>query len=432
MTHNDLNMLKQKFSVWVAFGFATYLIYVNPGFAASPIASLVSQQKAAVISFDVTPSNARIFLPGLQRELARVDALPKGRYLVEISAPSYEKERFWVEVDDYEPQQLAVSLTLKSEQLSLVVWPPGSSMRWLASNGSHGEGSAEDALYLALGDYQLTFYKAGYISEQHSIKIEEGRRHQLQVSLAPMPKAHGEVFKDALLVGGNGPAMVALRGGSYLMGDSVGDGDWREGPVQGVIVDAFAIGATEVSRADYQRYLTSTGLPSHALSEHEEHLPVTHVSYYDAAAYADWLSAQTGESYALPTEAEWEFAARAGSKDNYSFGPDIECDQARYDGLNRCGVAEAAPIGSYPANAFGLHDMHGNVWEWTRDCAVEDYSEKGAESTDQTCHRAMLRGGSFNLNAHKLRVSYRSWRYRDYRHSDTGFRLVRRITMVEE
>jgi formylglycine-generating enzyme required for sulfatase activity len=209
--------------------------------------------------------------------------------------------------------------------------------------------------------------------------------------------------------------------------------------VHEVHIEAFAIGATEVTRGDYQRFLASTGMPTQALSDQEERLPVTHVSYFDATAYAAWLSAQTGEDYTIPTEAEWEYAARANSPDNYSFGHEINCELARYDGLNRCGLAEAAPVASYPANAFGLYDMHGNVWEWTKDCALEDYSSfagsiqtEGAKATDQTCHRAMLRGGSFNLNAHKLRVSYRSWRYKDYRHNDTGFRLVRRVTMNEE
>ncbi|MEY3017680.1 MAG: hypothetical protein RL336_815 [Pseudomonadota bacterium] len=438
-------MFKKMFSTWVLCSFAVCFGGTPQAFAASPINALVSHQKTAVISFEVNPSNARIFLPGLQRELNSVDALPKGRYLVEISASGYESERFWVEVDSVDPQKLSVALTPKSEPLSLMVWPPGSSLQWLDSNGNQGEVSADVPVKLALGDYLLTLAKPGYISQQHPITIEENGRYSLQVTLAPTPKLHGEVFEDVLLAGGNGPAMVALRGGSFLMGDRVGEGDWREGPVHEVHIEAFAIGATEVTRGDYQKFLAATGMPTQALSDQEERLPVTHVSYFDATAYAAWLSAQTGEDYTLPTEAEWEYAARANSPDNYSFGHEINCELARYDGLNRCGLAEAAPVGSYPANAFGLYDMHGNVWEWTKNCAVEDYSSfagaehtegskhaEVAEVTDQTCHRAMLRGGSFNLNAHKLRVSYRSWRYKDYRHNDTGFRLVRRVAMNEE
>lgn len=416
---------------------AACLIYVSQGYAASPIVALASQKPKAEISFDVTPSSARILLPGLQRELKRSDALPKGRFLIEISAAGFESERFWIDIEDVDPQHFSVSLTPKSESISLAVWPPGSSMRWMASNGSQGEVAVEELFHLALGDYQLVFSKAGYISQQHTVKIVEGGQHHLKVSLAPIPKVHGEIFSDVLRDGGNGPRLVALRGGSYLMGDSVGDGDWREGPVHEVRVDDFAITTTEITRGDYQRYLSLTGLPTQALSEQEERLPATHINYYDASAYAEWLSAQTGEQYSLPTEAEWEYAARAGSLANYSFGNNIQCDQARYDGLNRCGSAEPAPVASYPPNAFGIHDMHGNVWEWTKDCATEDYSDW--ESTrdtkteeERTCHRAMLRGGSFNLNAHKLRVSYRSWRYKDYRHNDTGFRLVRRIVKVKE
>ena len=389
-----------------------------------------TKPSSATITFDISPDNATIFMPGLQKPLAEESQLGLGRYLVEFSAPGFESERLWLDIDSFQPQYIQLSLTPQSEPLTLSIWPPGSQMTWQADNQTQGVIPATGAPKLALGHYQLTFSKPGYFDKKISLNVEEGGDYAIDLSLAPKPKKVGQVFNDLILEGQPGPSMVVIPAGEFQQGDLVGDGDWREQPIRRVNLTSFAISQTEITVNQYQQYASATQRPMPAQQSQRPDLPIAGVSYEDAEKYAQWLSVQTGETYRLPTESEWEFAARAGSQDNYSFGDNIHCDLARYDGLNLCGVAEAAPVASYKPNAFGIHDMHGNLWEWTMDCASEDYSNAptdGSAFITESCHRAMLRGGSYILNAHKLRVSYRSWRYRDYRHSDTGIRLVREL-----
>lgn len=391
-------------------------------------AASLSTQKAQIV-FDVTPSSASISLPGLQQSLNKTDYLAKGRYLVEVSAPGFENERLWINVDNHQQQTIQLTLTPKSEPLTLDVWPPGTMMTW-RNERTQGEISAKGSPMLALGRYELIFTKPGYVAEQLELEIEEGAPQALSIRLAALERKAGEVFNDVLLDGTNGPKLVVVPGGEFIQGDVQGNGDWQELPLRQVSIQSFAIGLTEVTREDYQRFALATKRQMPWEGEGESTLPVTNVSYHDALAYAMWLSEQTGEVYRLPSESEWEYAARAGQATDYSVGNEIDCEYARFGGLVRCGKAEPAPVASYAANGFGLYDVHGNVWEWTADCASEDYSNAprdGRAYASEPCHRAMLRGGSYMLNAHKIRVSYRSWRYRDYQHSDTGFRIAREI-----
>lgn len=392
--------------------------------------SSAASPTAAEIIFDITPADASIYMPGLQQPLDKVSRLGKGRFLVEFSAPGYENERLWLDIDSFQQQRIQLALTPKSEPVKLDVWPPGSDMTWHSEGGQSGVVAAQGEPRLALGHYRLIFSKPGYADHVEDIVVREDGEYVLNFRLQPLPKPAGEVFSDRLANRIQGPAMVVLPAGSYVQGDTEGDGDWRELPTRRVTLKSFAIGQTEVTRGQYHEFASATGLPMPAGQEGDDNLPVSGVSYDDAVAYAKWLSAQSGEIYRLPSESEWEYAARAGSQADYSMGNEINCSMARYDGLLSCGVAEAAPVASYAANAFGLYDMHGNVWEWTADCASEDYSEAPADGSayqSEPCHRTMVRGGSFILNAHKVRVSYRNWRYREYRHSDTGFRLVREL-----
>ncbi|MCY4026289.1 MAG: formylglycine-generating enzyme family protein [Acidobacteria bacterium] len=157
------------------------------------------------------------------------------------------------------------------------------------------------------------------------------------------------------------------------------------------------------------------------------------VSWEDARAYAEWLSAETGERYRLPSEAEWEYAARAGTTTAYSWGADIGQNRANCDGCgSRWDNEQTAPAGSFAANAWGLHDMHGNVWEWVEDCWHDSYAQAPADGSAWTrggdCGRRVLRGGSWYLNPWGLRSALRSWFGVRGRYRDVGFRLARTLT----
>ena len=169
--------------------------------------------------------------------------------------------------------------------------------------------------------------------------------------------------------------------------------------------------------AEYPQFYAGVGI--HPM---EAHQPI------DAAAYAEWLSEETGRVYRLPSEAEWEYAARAGAATNFSWGDAVDADQANCNG---CGSQwdndRPAPVGSFAANPWGLHDMHGNVWEWALDCHSEDYRGAAADGeayTDGDCARRILRGGSWSSSPAVIRAAAREWDNASVRTTTTGFRLA--------
>jgi len=237
------------------------------------------------------------------------------------------------------------------------------------------------------------------------------------------------------------PRMVVIPAGSFQMG-CVSDKNCRdrEKPVHQVtIANSFALSQTEVTFADYDRFAKAT---KRKLPDDEGwgrgNRPVINVTWNDAKAYAKWLSGQTGEKYRLPTEAEWEYAARAGTKTPFSTGDCIGTDQANYNGnssLDGCkksglGRGKTLAVGSFQANAFGLQDMHGNVWEWTEDCWHDDYRGSipldGLAWLEKKCEKWVIRGGSWLGSAEYVRSAHRNRRNVTKKGSYAiGFRLVR-------
>ncbi len=158
----------------------------------------------------------------------------------------------------------------------------------------------------------------------------------------------------------------------------------------------------------------------------------------DAKAYVRWLSGKTRQEYRLLSEAEWEYVARAGTSTPFSTGSTISPDQANYNGnyaygSGRKGVyrERTVPVGSFSSNAFGLHDVHGNVWEWTEDCWHDGYhgapGNGGAWTTGGECDKRVLRGGAWNSSPTVLRSAYRGRDSSDNRDSYDGFRVARTL-----
>jgi formylglycine-generating enzyme required for sulfatase activity len=254
-----------------------------------------------------------------------------------------------------------------------------------------------------------------------------------------------EVFRDRLEDGGEGPPMVVIPAGRFMMG-SPGQEPGRfdeEGPQHQVALQSFAIGQTEVTFADYERFAEATGQP---LPEDQGWgrgmRPVINVSWDHANAYADWLSAQTGANYRLPSEAEWEYAARAGTETPFWTGDCIHTDQANYDGNydhDGCGAKtgvfrrQTVPAGTLPANAFGLHEIAGNVWEWVEDCWHDRYDgaptdgSAWLEANQGECARRVVRGGGWFNDPWLLRSALRNRYFRDERSAVLGFRLARTL-----
>ncbi len=229
------------------------------------------------------------------------------------------------------------------------------------------------------------------------------------------------------------PQMVEVPAGTFRMGSPKSEPGRNSNERQHTVTIArpFRIGRTEVTFAEYDIFVATTGRPRPLdRGWGRGKRPVIYVSWWDAFAYADWLSQVTGKRYRLPTEAEWEYAARAGTQTAYWWGDEVDRDDKVWANCYGCGSEsggeQTVPVGSYEANAFGLYDMAGNVWEWT--CSEYFYEYNGAEQhcidRDRTDSRRVFRGGSwFNLQPW-ARSAPRDYWSPDYRSSSLGFRLV--------
>lgn len=245
----------------------------------------------------------------------------------------------------------------------------------------------------------------------------------------------GQSFRDCP----DCPEMTTVPAGAFIMGSP--ENEWGhssdEGPQRKVIISRpFAIGRFEVTQIEWRAVKGDN--PSYFNGA--DHNPVEYVSWRDAQDFVKKLSAKTGHSYRLPTEAEWEYAARAGTTTPFYFGENISSDQANYDGSHMYGSSfggnrvkgifrrRTTPVGSFPPNNFGLHDMHGNVSEWVNDCYVDNYwnlpTDGGGARGKDSCIR-VSRGGAWNSSPDMVRSAQRSGAYPDGNNSGLGFRVVR-------
>jgi formylglycine-generating enzyme len=263
--------------------------------------------------------------------------------------------------------------------------------------------------------------------------------------------------------------MLVIYSGRLAMGSpnsEKGRGD-DEGPVHSVEISAFAMGKTEITRGQFAEFVKKSGyitgdkcwtLENGTYEERkgnwlepgypqDDKQPVACINWNDAKAYAKWLSRKTGKKYRLPTEAEWEYAARGNTSTARYWGdnPNEACAyanaadktaQAQIKGatswsVHNCtdGFAYTAPVGSFKPNAFGLNDMLGNVWEWTEDSNHDSY--KGAPADGRAWQgggaKHMLRGGSWNNSPSDVRAAIRYGNKPEIRFSSFGFRLARSL-----
>jgi len=220
------------------------------------------------------------------------------------------------------------------------------------------------------------------------------------------PKA-GQSFRDKLKDGSLGPEMVQIPGGTFQMGSSDGYDD--EKPVHTVTVKSFAMGKYEVTLEEYDKFCEATKREKPSDLGRGKR-PVINVNWDDAKAYIKWLSEQTGKDYRLPTEAQWEYACRAGSVGKYSFGDDVN-QLGNYGWYHGNSGGKTHPVGEKQANKFGLYDMHGNVWEWLEDVWHENYTGApvdGSAWVSGGSNIHLLHGGSWAGNDDDLRCADRN------------------------
>jgi formylglycine-generating enzyme required for sulfatase activity len=228
--------------------------------------------------------------------------------------------------------------------------------------------------------------------------------------------------------------LVLIPGGVFTMGDRTGAGGRAELPLHRVGVAPFKIGRAPVTRREFMLCAEAGGCrtaPTQNNASDDPRAPMTNVNWYDAQDYVTWLRVRTGENYRLPSEAEWEYAARAGAATNYPWGNAVGHNLAN---CATCGSAwdgrGPAPVGTFAPNAFGLLDVVGNVWQWTADCWYSDFSSAPSTSAardDVACQNRVLRGGSWDNDAWMARVSYRSGAPAGLRQDINGFRIAKSV-----
>jgi formylglycine-generating enzyme required for sulfatase activity len=238
------------------------------------------------------------------------------------------------------------------------------------------------------------------------------------------------MLRDTLKDGSPGPEMIVIPPGTFWMGspddESGRDQDEKRHEVR--LTQPFAIGKYEVTFADYDAFAREKGLE---LPPDEDwgrgRRPVINVSWDDAVAYAQWLSEQTGKRYRLPSEAQWEYMARAGSTTSYSFGD----DSSQLEQFAVCGgtMKSTAPVGQKRPNAWGIYDIHGNVWEWVRDWYGGDYGNGPMSDPlgPRTGTLRVIRGGSWSNDAGDCRSALRRYWGPGRRYNILGFRVLREV-----
>ena len=363
------------------------------------------------------PASARVRLVDGPLPYSSGVRLPVGDYGIEVSADGYRtktrRHRLHKGVN-----LVDVTLDRLLGVLDLQVTPSDSQVA--VRTGSGRFQPFEPGVPLPTGPVELRIRKSGYRTELLQFRLSEAGR-TVRVVLERYQVSGGERLQDALASGGMAPRLVVVPAGQANIGAAEGDG-MRALPAQAVLIDEpFAIAVSEVSLGDYRRYAEAMNLslPTAKGMDSDRH-PVVKVSWREAVGYADWLSRETGKLYRLPDEREWAYVARRWAS------PAAPCQRGniadrslgqvfRQWQVTDCddGFVRSAPVGSFQANALGVHDLFGNVAEWVNDCGPSG------------CGSHIARGSAWDSAGDELEPSFRE----SYdRPSDTrGFRVVREL-----
>ena len=329
--------------------------------------------------------------------------LPPGSYKIRVSAPGFDTLEDTV-IHGTTDTRYNIELSRQPQPLTILAVPMDASVVVLGISEDY-----HDGVLLPPRAYRVLVSAPGY--ESAELTIQHGTQPS-QVSV----ELRRSTFMDRIGSVARGPEMVTIPAGVFRMGCVSGQRcSDQEEPVHEVrIARPFAISKYEVTFADWQTCLDGGGCNGYSPEDSgwgRADRPVINVSWNDAQAYLSWLSQETGEQYRLPSEAEWEYAARAGAATAYTWGNRIGRNLANCQGCrSQWDNDQTAPVGSFPENAFGLHDMHGNVWEWVQDCwngSYEGAPTDGRAWLSGICLFRVLRGGAWNTQTKSVRSAHR-------------------------
>jgi formylglycine-generating enzyme required for sulfatase activity len=241
-------------------------------------------------------------------------------------------------------------------------------------------------------------------------------------------KTAGSEFKECAVAC---PLMVVIPAGKFTMGSSEDEMGRTagEGPQHEVaIAEPLAVSKYEVTFDQWDACVAAAACPRAKDAWGRGSMPAINLSWDDAKLYVAWLSRHTGKEYRLLTEAEWEYAARAGSNTRYSWGDEPGIGNANCNGCDGAWTLQAAPVGSFRPNAFGLYDMEGNVWEWVEDIWHDSYEGAPADGSawlQGDASYRVVRGGSWHNETELVRAAIRFERERKVEFDTLGFRVAR-------
>ncbi|WP_235425665.1 bifunctional serine/threonine-protein kinase/formylglycine-generating enzyme family protein [Cellvibrio mixtus] len=291
----------------------------------------------------------------------------------------------------------------------------------------------EANMQLPAGRYHIEVSLQGYETQKRWVEIIDQNlqpEFSLNVAIQPGEEISSEVIAS---IKTDGPEMISIPTGNFLMGNK---DDVIAMPVHKVVISKrFAISKYEITFNDYDMFAQATKRPLPNDNRWGRgNRPVINVSFEDARAYVQWLSQTTGKKYRLPTESEWEYVARAETNTLFWWSNDLRDAAGRANCRRGCNSkfsglfgAKTAPVGTYPANGFGVYDTAGNVAEWVEDCFADNYNlhpKNGQAMVIKNCEAHVVRGGSAKDNAERLASHIRDYHRNEIFDNHLGFRVV--------
>ena len=334
---------------------------------------------------------------------------------------------------------------IKKYALNVITTPKNAKVRLAKLDYSAG-------MLLPEGRYQLEVSASGYTSYKNDFLLSASTASPV----INLQKSGSRKIVDTLRSGAKAPVMMHISAGNFLMGCLKCEAN--ASPQHRVhIKKSYALSEREVSYAEYKLFADATGRKLSAesssaiastgdaeydawLKQREAEMagfngtakaeknvkePITDISWEEAVAYTEWLSKETGQRYRLPSESEWEYAAVSGAAKDYPWGASFKPGLASCKDCSHSSLTAAA---SYKANAFGLYDMAGNVWEWTMDCKTPSYAKAkkdGSANLNGQCTQRMKRGGAWDSPAQHLKTTLRLAADKTKKFANTGIRLAR-------
>ncbi len=384
---------------------------------------------SVTLNLTVIPSDAIVNIDNQPYNNTSLDLAP-GTHKLEVGKPGYDTETRQITLEKGKDISLNISLIQQMGKLMFTVEPMEASVS--LNTGQKWDGS--NHIDLPVGTYTVTAILNGYMKKETSFTVEKGKDTKIDLRMVRGSSSNVKSNANA------DREMVYVVGGTFTMGDTAGGEEDDEIPIHQVTLSSFSIGKYEVTQKQWKEVMGDN--PSNFKSDN---LPVEQVSWNDCVEFCNKLSQKEGltpsyngngadiscewnaNGYRLPTEAEWEYAAKGGNQSgsyNYSGSDDLGSVAWFADNAS----STTHQVGQKQANELGLYDMSGNVWEWCWDWYDESYYNKNHASNprgaDMGSYR-VLRGGSWGFSVNLCRISYRSGSGPDGRFSYNGFRLVR-------